>query len=97
MQFGLLAKNLVVWQLGYISFCWHYILDVTHVLHFTSTSSGRDQFDLIASKGDNLIVSNVARVKWASHVILNLNSIAFSKMMRKLFRQGRIMTSTGPV
>ena len=71
MQFGLTAKDLIVWQLRYVLFCWHYILNVTYVLHFTSTSSGRDQFDLIAFKGDNTIIPNVARVKWASRVILN--------------------------
>ena len=52
MQFGLTIKDLIVWQLRYISFCQHYILNVTYVLHFTSTSSGRDQFNLIAFKGE---------------------------------------------
>ena len=71
MQFSLSAKDLIVWQLRYISFCRHYILDVTYVFHFTSTSSGRDQLNLIAFKGDNTIVCDITRVKWAGCVILN--------------------------
>ena len=73
MQFSLLAKDLVIWQLRYISFCQHDILAITYMFHLTFTSSGRDQFNLIASKGYYTIVTNV-------------DSITLSEMMRKLFR-----------
>ena len=71
MQFSLSVKDLIIWQLRYILSFQHYILDVTYMFHLTFTSSGRDQFDLIAFKGYNMIVTNVARVKRASCVVLN--------------------------
>ena len=57
------TERRIVRQLGNVPLSWHNVFEVANMLHPTSTSSGRDQFDLITLKGDNSIITNIFGVK----------------------------------
>ena len=87
LQLSLPTKRLIVRLLGDVPLSRHYVLDVTNMFHFTSTSSGRDQFNLIAFKRDNSEVSDILGIKSTSGMVFNQYCITFSKVMGKLFRE----------
>ena len=80
-----LPKDYLIRQLGNVPLSRHYVFDVTNILHLTSTSSGRDQFDLIIFKRDNSEVADILGIKSTSAMVLNYYCIAFSQVMGKLF------------
>ena len=66
-----LIIRLIIRQLRNAPLSWHYVFDITNMLHLTSTSRGRDKFDLITLKRDNPIVTDIFRVKMSSSMVLN--------------------------
>ena len=65
------TKRFIIRQLRNIPLSWHNVFNITYMFHLTSTSSGRDQFNLITLKGHNVVITDILGIKRSSSMIFN--------------------------